>query len=60
MNVYLFFREGGFYPLELTNDEAAKANAEANPGTIRVENAVTKALVWWKPAEPTTHHEQKP
>lgn len=36
--IYVFVREEGFYPLELANDEEARANAECNPGTLRVEN----------------------
>lgn len=46
MNVYIFFREDGFYPLELESDASARANAELNPGTLRVENAVTRETVW--------------
>lgn len=43
---YTFHREEGFYPLMLESDEAAKANAECNPGTIRVVNEITGDLVW--------------
>jgi hypothetical protein len=35
-SLYVFFRESGFYPLELRDDNDARANAESNPGTIRV------------------------
>lgn len=35
--IYVFFREGMFYPLELRDDADACANAECNPDTLRVE-----------------------
>jgi hypothetical protein len=47
--LYIFFREGGWYPLELSDDKEARANAESNPGTLKVENAVTEELVWEAP-----------
>lgn len=37
--VYIFFRDIGFYPIELRDDDDARANAECNPGTLRVEDA---------------------
>lgn len=43
---YLFFRKGGFYPLDLHSDAEARANAKCNPGTLRVENAITGEIVW--------------
>lgn len=43
--IYVFFRSEGFYPLELGSDEEARANAECNPGTVRVETALGRA-VW--------------
>lgn len=43
--VYLFFRAGQFYPLELWDDREAVANAECNPGTTRVET-VNGRRVW--------------
>ena len=36
MNLYVFFRAEGFYPLELENDASAKSNAAINPGTLKV------------------------
>lgn len=45
-NVYLFFRDGMFYPLELSDDESAIANAKCNPGTTRVEDAFNRRIVW--------------
>ena len=43
---YLFVRAEGFYPLELADDESARRNADLNPGTLRVENALTREVVW--------------
>lgn len=43
---YLFFRGKGFYPLELDSNEEAIANAECNPGTTMVQNAITLEVVW--------------
>ena len=34
--IYIFHREGMFYPLELGSDEEAVANAQCNPGTLKV------------------------
>lgn len=46
MNLYIFFRGDHFYPLELKNDTDAIANAECNPETTRVGNAITGEIVW--------------
>lgn len=35
---YIFYRENMFYMVELKDDKDAKANAECNPGTRRVED----------------------
>jgi hypothetical protein len=35
---YLFIRATHFYLIDLHGDEDARANAECNPGTVRVEN----------------------
>lgn len=43
---YTFHRSEGFYPLMLESDEAAKANGDCNPGTLRVVNELTKDVVW--------------
>ena len=48
MNTYVFFRESGFYPIELADDYDARLNAEINPGTIRVET-VDGLRVWPTP-----------
>ncbi|MBB3806366.1 hypothetical protein FHR51_002518 [Xanthomonas arboricola] len=48
MSVYVFRREEGFYPLNLANDAEAIANAECNPGTLRVEHAADGRQVWPK------------
>lgn len=45
MITYLFFRQDGFYPLELKDDQSAKENAELNPGTVRVET-VAGRVIW--------------
>ncbi len=44
--VYIFHRKDGWYPLELPSDSGACENAECNPGTVRVVNAVTGKQVW--------------
>jgi len=46
MNIYIFHRAEGFYPLELLDDEQAIANACLNPGTLKVTNAITGKVVW--------------
>lgn len=46
--IYLFFRGGFFYPLELADDADAIANAECNPGTSRVED-LDGNVVWRAP-----------
>lgn len=45
MKVYLFFRDGCFYPIELADDADAARNAEVNPGTLKVET-VDGRIVW--------------
>ena len=47
LKLYVFFRERGFYPLELLDDDDAKLNAERNPGTLKVEDH--KGRVVWTP-----------
>lgn len=51
MKTYSFHRSDGFYPLELKDDADAKANAECNVGTLKVENVVTREVVWTPNAE---------
>lgn len=34
--IYVFERAGGWYPLELKDDDEARQNAELNPGTLKV------------------------
>lgn len=46
LKLYVFFREAGFYPIECLNDDEAKAQAEGNPGTIKVEDG--KGRVVWR------------
>ena len=43
--IFMFFREGGFYPLELPEATVADV-ADCNPGTLRVEDALTGDVVW--------------
>ena len=51
-NTYIFHREDeGFYPLELSNDDEAVANAELNKGTVRVDRVLKNGeyeVVWEK------------
>lgn len=37
MQVYIFFREGMFYPIEEENDEKVLKHVELNPGTLKIE-----------------------
>ena len=48
--LYLFFRAEGFYPIELRDDADARANAECNPGTLKVETAIGE-VVWRGPRQ---------
>lgn len=43
--VYIFFREGVFYPVSCDDDAEAKRHSEINPGTLKVED-VNGRLVW--------------
>lgn len=45
----VFFRKDMFYPLDLADDVDVKANAECNPGTLRVECALTGRVIWQAP-----------
>lgn len=42
--VFLFFREGHFYPVEIPRDQVL-ANVELNPGTLKVED-IKGNIVW--------------
>lgn len=44
-NMYVFFREDMWYPIEMYDDADAIKNAEHNPGTIKVENS-KEEVVW--------------
>lgn len=46
MRLVIFFREGMFYPLELPDTDDLSAHAEANPGTLRVEDGITGEILW--------------
>lgn len=52
--MYIFFRETGWYPLELKNDKDARENAECNPGTLRVETIEGKQVWPIRIESPTT------
>ncbi|QUT04819.1 hypothetical protein KFK14_17535 [Sphingobium phenoxybenzoativorans] len=41
----LFFRKEGFYVIDLPSDDDLNAHAEANPGTVRIEDAAGN-LLW--------------
>lgn len=45
----IFFREGMFYPIELPITDDLNAHAEANPGTLRIEDAAGNILWRRKP-----------
>lgn len=46
MKTYLFYRENGFYPIELKDDNEAIENAKINNGTKMVTD--TKGLILWQ------------
>ena len=46
MSVYTFHRKEGFYSLEFSSDEEAKANGLCNPGTLEVVNEFTKEIIF--------------
>jgi hypothetical protein len=46
LRTFIFFREGGvWYPIGLPPSTVAD-NAECDPGTLRVEDALTGEVVW--------------
>jgi hypothetical protein len=45
VRTYLFFRAGGFYPVELP-EATVLDNVASNPGTLRVEEAETGKVVF--------------
>lgn len=46
MRTYIFFRAETFYIVRLECDIDVIANAERNPGTVRVEDARTGITIW--------------
>lgn len=42
---FIFIRADGFYPLELP-EATVEDNAKCNPGTLRVQDALTGEIVW--------------
>lgn len=51
LTTYIFYREDGFYFLELSDDQAAIENGKCNPGTTRVANLVTGKIIYGDGAE---------
>jgi hypothetical protein len=49
MRTVIFFRDGFFYPAELTPECDIEEHVRLNPGTIRVEDAATGEILWPKP-----------
>lgn len=49
--VFIFFRKEGWYPVTLRSAKEVPANVDANPGTLRVEDAGGRVI--WK--ELSTH-----
>lgn len=45
VRTFLFFREGGFYQLQLP-EATVSDNADCNPGTLKVVDAATGEVVW--------------
>lgn len=45
MQVYIFFRAEGFYPVECRDDAEVLKHVELNPGTIKVEDTNGR-IVW--------------
>lgn len=43
---YLFFRDKGFYPIELEDDDDAIKNAIHNKGTKKVIRAIDEVVIW--------------
>jgi 8-oxo-dGTP diphosphatase len=50
LGVYEFHRKNSWYPIQLKDDAEAIKNAENNPGTLKVINAVTRKVVWPLPS----------
>lgn len=44
--VVIFRRQGMFYPLDLPISDDLSAHAEANPGTLAIEDAATGEVLW--------------
>jgi hypothetical protein len=48
MKTYIFFRDIGWYALQLKDDAEAVANAKCNPGTTKVEDSDGN-VIWTAP-----------
>lgn len=44
--IVIFHRAEGFYPLELPFHDDWKAHARANPGTLKITDALTDRVLW--------------
>ena len=42
----IFFREGHFYIIKVFDGEPMENHVDLNPGTIRVEDAITREVLW--------------
>lgn len=45
VNLYIFFRKEGWYPVEAKDDADVLRHVPLNPGTLRVEN-VEGRVIW--------------
>lgn len=46
MTEYIFYRDKGFYFIQLKDDKDALASVESNPGTIKVVIAKTGKIIY--------------
>ena len=52
MKIILFFRDEGFYPTQYPEDYSDwQAEADRNPGTRRIEDAMTGEVLWMAPLQ---------
>lgn len=52
MKIILFFRSEGFYPVEYPDDYTDwQAEADRNPGTRKIEDAMTGVILWEAPLQ---------
>lgn len=58
--IYIFHRAEGFYPLSLGSDAEAVANAECNPGTIKVTDSDNRTVFEAAPGSFGSAAQEKP